>query len=98
MSERVTVTMEVAVKAPIMEPFRARLPENLKETANFPGCRGVRIVAHKTKPNTVLFIEEWNSEADYHAYIAWRKERGQGIENVADSFEIDIWPTTIAST
>ena len=94
----VTVTLRFTLAEDYAPIFCARLPEMLKDTAKRPGFRNIRIVQHKERPTELLFIEEWDSEADYLAYIAWRRERGDlnRPEGQVLSQSMDFWPTIIA--
>ena len=44
--------------------------------------------------------ENWDSEKDYNAYIAWRTERGEmdGYKDIAvGEIEFGYWPETVVS-
>lgn len=99
MSSDVVVTMDLQL-TPEAGPHFARMDASgLEGTRNFPGCRGVQIVLHKSDANRFMFIERWESEDAYANYIKWRKESGQfqALETMATSIKIDIWPQTIVT-
>lgn len=97
MNQDVVVTMDVALKPDTSERFAHLDQAALEGTRNFPGCRGVQIVRHKDDPNRFLFVERWETEQAYTDYIAWRTERGefQGLQQMAVSVDVDIWPQTV---
>jgi quinol monooxygenase YgiN len=97
-SPGVTVTLAYTLREDYTPIFCAMLPDMLKDTAKRPGFRSIKVVQNKDRPNDLLFFEEWDSEADYHAYLAWRRERGD--TNRPQGFvvkqQLDFWPTVIA--
>lgn len=99
MTDGVTVTFEITLKPEAAEGFSRMGEEGLEATRAFPGCRGVRIVRHQDDPCRFLFVELWDSEADYRSYIAWRTERGefQGLQVMATRTETNIWPHLVAA-
>jgi quinol monooxygenase YgiN len=100
MSAGVTITLLMNLKPEAVEPFCGSLQEMLKDTKNFPGFRNIRVVRHKTEPNQVIFIEEWDSEDAYNKYIAWRTESG-AMEALGSALtappKLDVWPTLVAT-
>jgi quinol monooxygenase YgiN len=100
MSSPVTITLVLNFKPEATAPFCATLPEMLKDTKKFPGCRGVRVMKHKTDANQVIFIEEWDTEEDYSKYIAWRTGRGE-MDGMATALaappKMEVWPTLVAN-
>ncbi len=99
MNQDVVVTMDVVLKPDNTERFAQMDQTPLEGTRNFPGCRGVQIVRHKDDPNRFLFVERWETEQAYKDYIAWRTERGefQGLQKMAVSIEVNIWPQTVVT-
>ena len=99
MSSPVTITLVLNFKPEATAPFCATLPEMLKDTKKFPGCRGVRVMKHKTDANQVIFIEEWSTAEDYAKYIAWRTESGS-MDALGSALaappKMDVWPTLVA--
>ena len=49
--------------------------------------------------NKINLIEEWDSEADYDAYIAWRTERGEmgAMGQMVNGVEKSVWPDLIVA-
>jgi quinol monooxygenase YgiN len=99
MTDGVTITLEMTLKPDAIDAFCAGMPEAIKATAARSGFRDIRIVRHATEPR-VLFIETWDSEADYDAYIAWRQSTGM-MDAVAEIVVApprkDVWPTLQAN-
>lgn len=97
MSDGISVTVEMVIKPELVEHFLAGMPEGLKQTGAFPGCRDIRVVRHKSDANKILLIEEWDSEEAHQAYIAWRTERGEmDLGDLLVSYREDVWPTLVA--
>jgi quinol monooxygenase YgiN len=93
------VTVEFVFKPGAADAFCSSLPEMLKDTAKRPGFRDIQVVRHKEDPNRVLFVEHWNSEADYNAYLAWRQQRGD-MDKLAEAvtrFDANFWPELVTS-
>lgn len=94
MSDGVTIIMTMDVKPEVVDGLAAGFPEMIKDTAKRQGFRSIRIVRSGNKLN---LIEEWDSEADYDAYIAWRTERGDmdAMGSMVNGVEKSVWPTLI---
>jgi len=94
MSDGITIIMTMDVKPEVIDGLVSGLPEMIKDTAQRPGFRNIRVVRNGNKIN---LIEEWDSEADYDAYIAWRTERGDmaGMGEMVNGVERSVWPTLI---
>jgi heme-degrading monooxygenase HmoA len=99
MTEEVMVTLDITLKPEAALGFARTGNAELAATREFPGFREVRIVRHKGDPCRFFFVQRWESEAAYDAYIAWRTERGeyQRLQAVATGVETNIWPQTVAS-
>lgn len=100
MSDAVTLTVVWNLKPEFVEATIARLPELLDQIKDFDGLRSLRILRHKTDPNKLIFIHDWDSEAQYDAYVAFRMKQGivSGLmDNTTSPIQLDIWPTVIAS-
>lgn len=99
MSSDVIVTMDLTFSPEIAPRFARMDASGLEGTRNFPGCRAVQIVRHKDDVNRFMFVERWESEEAYRAYIAWRTESGefQALQSMAASITVDIWPQTIVA-
>ena len=72
MSEGVTITFEMKLKPEAAAMFPQMGPQILASPSEFPGFRSLRIVQHKDDPTRIMFIEKWDREEDYKAYIAER--------------------------
>ena len=94
MSDGVTIIMTMDVKPEVVDALATGFPEMIKDTAKRPGFRNIRIVRNGNKLN---LIEEWDSEADYDAYIAWRTERGEmeALGSMVNGVTKEVWPTLI---
>lgn len=94
----VKVTMSVTLRPNAVDGFCGALPEMIRDTAKRPGFHDICIVRHATEPK-VMFIETWDSEQDYHNYIAWRTERGEmeGMTTiVTEPPQLEFWPVVVA--
>lgn len=91
----VTITFELRLKPEFAEAFIKSA--NMQMAASFPGFRSIRLVQHKDDPARILFIERWDSEAAYQAYVDHRAQRGEmeGLKQIAISTETNVWPNLI---
>lgn len=48
----------------------------IHDTRGFDGCNGLTIHRNQDDPNTMVFVENWESRQQYEKYLAWRTERG----------------------
>lgn len=98
MPNGVTITLELTLKPEAIDAFCAGLPEALNATSTRKGFRDIRIVRHAHEPR-VIFLETWDSEADYDAYIAWRQSTG-AMDAMAQILAApprkDVWPALVA--
>jgi quinol monooxygenase YgiN len=100
MTDGVTITLALTLKEGAVDSFGEGLRAALKETATFPGFRSIRVVHHKDARNQVLFIENWDSEEAYQAYLDWRTKAGALdalSQLVAAPPKLDVWPGVIAT-
>jgi quinol monooxygenase YgiN len=70
----------------------------LPDTRKFTGCRFVHAYRHRTDPNRVILIEEWDSVAEYETYFAWRNSSGTLqplVPLLTAPPQIDFWPTLV---
>jgi quinol monooxygenase YgiN len=95
MSDGVIILATLDVKSEYVEGMVAIIPEMIKDTAKRPGFRDIRVVRDGNK---ISLIEEWDSEADYHAYIAWRTERGEigDMHDKINGVKSSVWRTLVA--
>lgn len=70
MPSSVIITIELEVKPKSWPRYLKRLSAVLKNIRTFPGLQDIQVMEHKQHPNRLLFIEKWNSEADYEAYAS----------------------------
>ena len=98
MTDGVTITLELTLKPEAIDAFCAGLPEAINATATRKGFRDIRIVRHAHEPR-VIFLETWDSEADYDAYIAWRQSTGMMdamAQIIAAPPRKEVWPALVA--
>lgn len=98
MPETITVTMVLVLRPEAVEPFRASFPVMVQDTRKFPGFREIRALHNADRPNEVILIEQWDSRADYEAYIVFRTEHGdmeRMAQMVAEPPRLDYWDVTI---
>jgi len=92
----ITVTLTLPIRPKKVEDFKPLMTEMIKETASRPGFRSIKVFAPTSSTDKLLCMEEWESEADYMAYLAWRQETGAtGGEAAAACFsgqpELAFW-------
>ena len=96
----VTITLVLNFKPGAAAQFCAGVPDMLKDTKKMAGFRNIRVLKHKTDPNQVIFIEEWESEDAYNAYLAWRAKDG-GANALAEALtsppKMEVWPVLVAN-
>ena len=97
MTNGVTVTLRMYLKAEAVEGFCERLPAMLKETATRPGFREILVVRHESDPAQVMIIQHWESKEHHEQYMAWRASRGGQLiaEMLARQSELDYWPRIV---
>lgn len=100
MADGITVTIIFDFRPEAAEGFIAGLPGMLEQTRAKPGCRAIKALRSDADRNRVIFLEEWDSLADYQAYIAWRESRGESLEAMQAALSgpphFDIWSDRIA--
>ena len=100
MTDGVMITVKIEVKPEVIDDYLAMLPDSVKVTASRPGFRKMTCSRNKDNPNLFMWVEHWDSAADYDAYIAWRTERGDmdGYKDIAvGEIEFGYWPETVLS-
>lgn len=96
----VTVTLALTLKPEAVEGFCGAFPTMLQDTSKFAGFKAIRVLRSASDPTRIVLIEDWESEDAYHAYIAWRTERGD-MDSMGDLIAappvLDIWSDRVAS-
>ena len=97
-TEGVSITFELKLQPAAVAPFTAAGAQAFKDVSGFKGFRGIRMVQHGEDPTRVLYIERWDREEDYKAYVAWQTERGgmKALERMLSGAETNVWPKLIA--
>lgn len=97
MSDGVIITVEIVIKPELAEQVCASIPAMFDDTVTFKGFRSIRVLRHKDEPNRVLVLEHWDKEEHYHAYQAWRGERGDTEASQGNllSFRYSVWPNLV---
>ena len=67
---------EMNIKPEKVDEFLDYTVANLKVSRSYPGNVQFDILIDKTRPETVLFYEVWESAEAQQAYMAWRVEAG----------------------
>jgi quinol monooxygenase YgiN len=95
MSDGVIITVEILIKPELAEQVCESIPAMFDDTVTFEGFRSIRVVRNKEEPNRLLIVEHWDKEENYHAYQAWRGERGGGSRDHLLSFRYSVWPAHV---
>jgi quinol monooxygenase YgiN len=97
-TDSVTITFELRLKPEAVSGFLQEIPRLIKESSEFEGFQTMRVVQHRDDHTRLLLVEQWDNEAAYRKYIAWRTERGDmdGVAQLAKSTEVNVWPNLIA--
>jgi quinol monooxygenase YgiN len=95
-TEGVSITFALTLKPEMVGPFTS--VGEIGPAKTFPGFRSIRMVQHKDDPTRVLFIERWDTEAAYKAYVDWQIGQGgiEGIRQITTGMDTNIWPTLVA--
>ena len=95
-TEGVSITFALTLKPEMVGPFTSS--GEIGPAKTFPGFRSIRMVQHKEDPTRVLFIERWDSEAAYQAYVDWQTDKGgmAQIRQLCTRMETSVWPTLVA--
>lgn len=72
----VTIVVSLDLKPGIAGGYADHLASVLGETRAFRGCIHIHGYRDRARENRVVMIEEWESQEDYDAYIAWRTQSG----------------------
>lgn len=72
----VQVTIDMAVKDGRYEEVRAWFIDHIAGTRDYDGNISVEIARNQDEPQRILFVEKWDSRADFESYLRWRDESG----------------------
>ncbi len=70
------VILEFRAKSDCIEKVRAWLKNVLPDTRSFAGCVTLHVTQNQDDPAAIMIVEQWDTRANYEAYLAWRTERG----------------------
>lgn len=103
MISSVTITVVVEIKPDAWSGYLENLPCLLKHARGFPALQDIRILEHKGHPNKLLFIEKWDTEADYNTYLSQCAKQGNTAAGLftspykADPIT-DVWAMDVSGT
>jgi heme-degrading monooxygenase HmoA len=91
--EGVLITIEVVVQPEFADRLAAAMPVREKDITRHHGFRGAQLLRNELEPNRFLIIQNWDSEADFEAYQAWRSQHVDfpNGQKVLLSYEYDSW-------
>ena len=72
----VKVILEVQAKPECVDELKATFEAILPDTRSYTGCIEVKVLANQDDPENLILLEQWQTRADYEAYVAWRAEQG----------------------
>jgi len=72
----VMVLLEGKAKADAVGRLKKALPTLFPDTRKYDGCRGITAYMNADDGKTVVFLEDWETKAQYERYLAWRTETG----------------------
>ena len=100
MSDGIIVTINFSFKPGTAQAFAAALPGMFEATRARKGFRSIRAVLGQADPDRMLFVEEWDSAADYQAYLDWRSSRGEDLSSMEAMLTapptLEIWDKPVA--
>lgn len=71
----VLVLVEAKAKPDMVESIKDFVTPLFPETRAYDGCQGVTMYV-EPEGQTFVFVEHWDSTAQYERYLAWRTETG----------------------
>ncbi|MFC9735075.1 putative quinol monooxygenase [Streptomyces roseolus] len=83
------VIFKMTVQDGRFDDLRSWFVEQLPGTRAFEGNVSVEVVRDQDAPNTVVFMEKWDSRKNFEDYLAWRTETGV-VAELADMLDGDI--------
>lgn len=98
----ITVTLTLPIKPGKMDQFMNLIRTMIPDTARQPGFRSVKVHPHSSGEGKAVFIEEWDSEAAYQDYLAWRAGPGADTTGIfadclAGAPEMDFWGEAVVT-
>ena len=72
----IKVILEVQAKPECVDELKATFEAILPDTRSYTGCIEVKVLANQDDPANLILLEQWQTRADYEAYVAWRTEQG----------------------
>ncbi|MET0371410.1 MAG: antibiotic biosynthesis monooxygenase family protein [Sphingobium sp.] len=86
------VTGIFRLKDEAIADFCDGMPELLKATRARKGCRYIKVIRHLDRADEFLFLEEWDTNEDYQAYLDWRKSTGISMaDKLKEPQRFDRW-------
>jgi heme-degrading monooxygenase HmoA len=89
----VLITIEVVVQPEFADKLAAAMPVRERDITRHKGFRSAQLLRNELEPNRFLIIQNWDSEADFEAYQAWRSQHVDfpNDQDVLLSYEYDSW-------
>ena len=72
----VTVIATTRIKPEAADAFAGGMEKALVETREYDGCISVHGYRDQDDPTNIIAIEQWETRAQYEAYVAWRRNSG----------------------
>ena len=72
----INVILDVQAKSECADELKANFEAILSDTRSYKGCIEVKVLANQDDPANLILLEQWQTRADYEAYVAWRAEQG----------------------
>jgi quinol monooxygenase YgiN len=94
MAEAVKTTLALTLNPEMADDFCATFAAMVPATRKLKGCHSVSGYRNLDEPNRFILIGEWESKADYEAYLAWRRENGSanpGPNPMMEPPKLDYW-------
>ncbi len=97
-NDGVVVTLRLSHKPEQEEALDKLSREFFMDTRQQQGCRYVHAYRKQDSPTEMIFLEEWDSVADYEKYLDWRKGNGS-LDRLTGLLDkpplIEYWPRKI---
>jgi quinol monooxygenase YgiN len=69
------ICVEATLQAGRVQDATEFLQQRFPETREYAGCQDI-IAYLNDDGKTMMFVEHWDSKADFDKYLAWRQESG----------------------